>query len=131
MKIVIADDHPQIRASLRRVLELKEGIEVVGEAANGAEAVDVVERLGPDVVVMDLNMPVMDGIEATALISEQHPSVRVVAFTSVTDGGVLADALKAGAAGYILKGDPPEDFVDALRRAARGERVQSPPHLDE
>ena len=124
--VVIADDHPFVRHGLRTYLETLDDMDVAGEAANGAEAVELVERLLPDVVLMDLVMPELDGIGAIRRIREVAPSTRVIALTSFADDEKVFPAIKAGAAGYLLKDVRPADLADAVRKASRGEALLAP-----
>jgi signal transduction histidine kinase len=121
MRVLLVDDHAPIRRGLRQTLELRSEFEVVGEGANGAEAVDRVDELHPDVVLMDMNMPVMNGVEATRAIKERHPDVQVLALTAFGEMNLVAAMVKAGAAGYLLKGGTSEELVDALTAVARGQ----------
>jgi two-component system, NarL family, response regulator LiaR len=124
IKVVIVDDHQIVRQGLRTFLELQEDIEVVGEATNGAEAVDLVGGVTPDVVLMDLLMPVMDGITATRKIGELGAQARVIVLTSFAEDDQIFPAIEAGAVSYLLKDVSPDDLVAAVRAAHRGE-----PHL--
>ncbi len=126
IQILITDDHEVVRRGLRGFLELDPELEVVGEAANGKEAVDMSRTLRPDVVLMDLLMPVMDGIEATREIRSQMPEVEVVALTSVLEDASVTGAIRAGAIGYLLKTTDADELCDALRAAASG-KVQLAP----
>lgn len=121
VRVLLVDDHTVVRKGLRLAFGLEGDLEVVGEAANGREALDLVESLKPDVVVMDLLMPVMDGVEATRALRASHPEVEVVALTSVLEDRMVVDVVEAGAAGYMLKESRPDDLFDAVRAAARGE----------
>lgn len=121
VRVLLVDDHTVVRKGLRLAFGLEDDLEVVGEAANGREALDLVESLKPDVVVMDLLMPVMDGVEATRALRASHPEVEVVALTSVLEDRMVVDVVEAGAAGYMLKESRPDDLFDAVRAAARGE----------
>jgi len=103
------------------VLSLEDDLEVVGEAANGQEAVQLVAQLKPDVVLMDLLMPVMNGVQAIRQLSREHPDVEVVALTSVLEDGLVVDAIDAGASGYLLKDTGPDVLGEAIRAAYRGE----------
>ncbi len=125
IRVLIVDDHGVVRRGLRGFLELLDEIDIVGEAENGAEAVGAVSRLLPDVVLMDLQMPEMDGIQATAAIRREHPDVAVVALTSFIEEHKVAAALDAGASGYLLKDAEADEVASAIRRAAGGEM-----HLD-
>jgi DNA-binding NarL/FixJ family response regulator len=125
MKILIADDHALFRDSLRSLLEAH-GLEVVGEAKNGREACELARRLQPDVVLMDLSMPEVDGLAATRLISAELPAVKVVVLTASDDDAKLFEAIKAGAQGYLLKNLDSEDFFALLERTERGEPALTP-----
>ena len=131
VRVLIVDDHAVVRQGLRTFLELQDGapagdpsalpIEVVGEAANGVEAVDLACRLKPDVVLLDLVMPVMDGIEATAKIVANSPRSRVIILTSFGEEDKVFPAIRAGAQGYLLKDIAPDDLVRAVRAAYLGQ----------
>jgi len=121
IRVLLVDDHTVVRRGLRLVFELEEDLEVVGEAADGHEALARVAELLPDVVVMDLLMPGMNGVEATRAIRAAHPEVEVVALTSVLEDRLVVDAVEAGAAGYLLKETRPDELFEAVRAAARGE----------
>ena len=121
IRLLLVDDHTVVRQGLKMVLSLEPDLLVVGEAANGQEAVAQVPALKPDVVLMDLLMPVMDGVKAIREIKKGHPDVEVVALTSVLEDRLVIDAVEAGAAGYLLKETGPEGLIDAIRAAARGE----------
>jgi DNA-binding NarL/FixJ family response regulator len=122
---VVADDHDLFRRGLRELLE-ENGLEVVGEASNGRLAVELGERLHPDVVVMDLQMPVVSGIEATRLLAESAPDVRVIVLTVLADETSVIDAVVAGATGYLLKDASVEQILSGIDAASRGEAVISP-----
>ncbi len=121
IRILLVDDHTVVRRGLRLAFDLEEDLEVVGEAANGQEALAKVEELKPDVVVMDLLMPVMNGVDATRAIRRDHPDVEVVALTSVLEDRLVIDVVEAGASGYMLKETRPDELFEAVRAAARGE----------
>lgn len=121
IRVVIADDQALFREGLRTLLSTRPEVEVVGEAANGAESLSLVERLQPDVVLMDLRMPVMDGIVATARLRDRWPAIPVLVLTTFDDDASLFGALRAGAAGYLLKDVSSETLMAALTAAARGE----------
>src|SRR5437773_7123699 len=125
MRILIADDHPLFRDGLRSLLEAR-GIDVVGEARNGREAVEQTKRLRPDVVLMDLNMPELGGLEATRLISAELPDVKVVVLTASEDDANLFEAIKSGAQGYIFKNLDSNEFFGLLECVARGEPALTP-----
>jgi DNA-binding NarL/FixJ family response regulator len=121
IRVLLADDHRVVRRGLRGFFELLDDIEVVGEAEDGRQAVELVEALGPDVVLMDLLMPVMDGIVATAEIKARFPETEVVALTSFIEEDRVTAALEAGATGYLLKDADADDVAIAIRRAHAGE----------
>jgi DNA-binding NarL/FixJ family response regulator len=123
LRIVVADDHPVYRDGLALLLGSVAGLEVVGTAADGAEAVAVVREQLPDVVVMDVQMPVLDGIEATRRIAAEVPSVGVVVLTMSEDDGTVFAAVRAGARGYLLKGADQEEVVRAITTVASGGAV--------
>src|SRR5579864_6958465 len=125
MKILIADDHALFRDSLRSLLEAH-GLEVVGEAKNGREACELAKRLQPDVVLMDLSMPGVDGLAATRQISAELPTVKVVVLTASDDDAKLFEAIKSGAQGYLLKNLDAEEFFSLLERTERGEPALTP-----
>ena len=102
IRVLVVDDHAVVRAGLRGLLELQDGIEVVGDAENGAEGVEAAARLRPDVILMDLVMPELDGVSAMRLLRERLPETRVIVLTSFLDDDKLLPALRAGAAGYLL-----------------------------
>ena len=120
IRILITDDHGVVRQGLRMFLSLDPEMEVVGEAANGQEALALARDLKPDVVLMDLLMPVMDGIEATRAIRSELPEVEVIALTSVLDDGSVTGAVRAGALGYLLKDTDSEELRRAIKAAAEG-----------
>jgi DNA-binding NarL/FixJ family response regulator len=120
-RIVIADDQALFREGLRTLLSTRSDMDVVGEAANGDEAVALVEALRPNVVLMDLRMPKVDGVQATARIRERWPEIPVLVLTTFDDDANLFGALKAGAAGYLLKDVSSETLISAIQAAARGE----------
>ena len=126
IRILLADDHPVVRDGLRGMLAGEADFEVVGEAASGAEAVLVTERQRPDVVLMDLQMPEMDGATATAEIATRFPGTRVLVLTTYDTDADILRAVEAGATGYLLKDTPRERLFPAIRAAARGETVLAP-----
>lgn len=121
IRLVLVDDHRVVRQGLKAFLATETDIEVVGEATNGREAVEVVGNLQPDVVLMDLVMPELDGIGATAAIKERWPGVDVIAMTSFIEDEKVFGAMRAGAGGYVLKDADPDEVVKAIRSAAAGE----------
>ncbi len=126
IRIVLADDHSVVRQGLRMFLALDPELEVVGEAANGAEAVQAAHTLRPDVMLMDLLMPVMDGIAATAAIRKEVPDVEVIALTSVLEDEKVLGAVRAGAIGYLLKDTESDELCHAIKAAAAGQVQLSP-----
>jgi DNA-binding NarL/FixJ family response regulator len=126
IRLLIADDHPVVRDGLRGMLASEPDFEVVGEAASGAEAVRLVEREGPDVVLMDLQMPDVDGVAATTEIVARFPRTRVLVLTTYDTDADILRAVEAGATGYLLKDTPRERLFPAIRSAARGETVLAP-----
>jgi DNA-binding NarL/FixJ family response regulator len=126
IRIVIADDHSVVRQGLRMFLSLDPELEIVGEATNGVEAVDRVRKLKPDVVLMDIIMPQMDGIAATEIIRRESPEVEVVALTSVLEDAAVVGAIKAGAIGYLLKDTQADELCKAIKAAAAGQVQLSP-----
>ncbi|MCC7372465.1 MAG: response regulator transcription factor [Chloroflexi bacterium] len=126
IRVLLVDDHAVVRKGLRALFEQEAGIEVAGEAANGEEAVRMVERLRPDVVLLDLEMPVMGGVEAAQRISALLPEAKIVVLTSHAAEEDVFPALKAGATGYLLKHSAPDDVLRAIQQAHRGETALHP-----
>ncbi|WP_432933742.1 response regulator [Microbispora sp. CA-135349] len=126
IRVVVADDQALVRAGVRMMLEAAGDVEVCGEAADGAEAVRLAERHRPDVVLMDLRMPRVDGLEATRRILAAQPSARIVVLTTFAEDENLYAALGAGALGFLVKDDPPARMVESVRRAATGEAPLAP-----
>ena len=125
VRLLLADDHRMLREGLRRSM-VDEGFDVVGEADNGEEAVRLAAELSPDVVLMDVSMPQMDGVEATKVIRAAQPDIRVIMLTMHADSDVLADAIRAGASGYLVKDCSTDEVADAVRMAANGDTALSP-----
>src|SRR5213596_4402379 len=125
VRVLIVDDHDLFRSGLRNLLE-DEGVQIVGEAAAGQEALKIVRELAPDVVVMDLNMPGMGGVEATRHITTIAPLTRVVMLTISEEDSDVMDAILAGACGYLLKDSSIQDLMSGIRAASRGESLISP-----
>jgi DNA-binding NarL/FixJ family response regulator len=126
IRVLIVDDHAVVREGLRTFLDLQDGIEVVGEAGDGEQAVDEAERLRPDVVLVDLVMPKLDGVQTMRALRERVPSARAVVLTSYLDDERLLPAIRAGAAGYLLKNVQPQELARAVRTAAAGEALIDP-----
>jgi len=126
IRVLLAEDHGLVRAGLERLLATADDVEVVGSAADGAEAVELAAETRPDVVLMDLSMPNVDGIEATRQIVAAGGEAQVVVLTSVTDRERILAALDAGAIGYLLKDAEPDELIGGIRSAARGESPLSP-----
>jgi len=126
LRIVVVDDHAVMRAGVVALLAAESGIEVVAEAANGREAVELVERLAPDLALIDLRMPVLDGVAATAEIVARDNGARVLILTTYETDADIERAVEAGAVGYLLKDTTREQLVDAIHAAARGETVLAP-----
>jgi DNA-binding NarL/FixJ family response regulator len=126
IRVLVADDHAVVREGLRVFLELQEGIEVVGEAGDGEEALALAEHLRPDVVLMDLVMPRRDGVAAMRELRRRLPDTRVIALTSFLDDERLLPAIQAGAAGYLLKDIEPSELARAVRAAKAGEAILDP-----
>ena len=125
-RVLLVDDHAMVRRGLREFLALFEDIEVVGEAADGREALTATESLRPDVVVMDLNLPRLDGVEATRELRKARPEVEVVALTGTVEEERVMAAIEAGAAGFLLKDADPDDVAAAIRAARNGEMYLAP-----
>ncbi len=127
IRVMLVDDQPMMRAGLRMVLEATDGVTVVAEASHGEDAVTLVEGARPDVVLMDVQMPVMDGITATKLItSRAELNIKVVILTTFDRDDYLFEALSAGASGFLLKNAPPEEIIEAVRVVAAGDALLAP-----
>ncbi len=126
IRVLIADDHLIIREGLRLILETEDGIELAGEAADGAEAVRLAGELQPDVVLMDLRMPGMDGLTAIERLRAEQPQVAVVILTTYNEDDLMVRGLRAGARGYLLKDTDRQTLLNAIRAAARGELLLKP-----
>jgi DNA-binding NarL/FixJ family response regulator len=120
-RLLVVDDHAFMRADIKAIVGMDGALEVVGEAQDGQEALALCRELGPDLILMDVSMPRMDGIEATRKIKAEFPLTSVLILTAHADHRLLTDAVKAGAAGYVLKGEHPDHLLDAVRAVRRGE----------
>jgi DNA-binding NarL/FixJ family response regulator len=126
IRVLVADDQSMVRAGFRMLLGGEEEIEVVAEAANGLEAVEKADRFAPNVVLMDIRMPELDGLEATRRILAADPTARVLILTTFDLDEYVYEALRAGASGFVLKDDPPEQLIAAIRTVAAGDALLSP-----
>jgi DNA-binding NarL/FixJ family response regulator len=126
VRVLVVDDQALMRAGIRGILETAVDLEVVGEAADGQQAVDLVDQLLPDVVCMDVQMPGMDGLRATEIVVAQHPEVAVLVLTTFDGDEYLFGALRAGASGFIVKNARPESIIDAVRVLASGDALLAP-----
>ncbi len=126
VRVLIADDQALIRAGFSKLLEAESDIDVVGEAVDGAEAIEAVRRLGPDLVLMDIRMPKMDGLEATRRILKSTANTRVLILTTYDLDEYVYEALKAGASGFLLKDSPPEQLIAAIHVVAGGDALLAP-----
>ncbi|MFE0554366.1 response regulator [Paenibacillus sp. NPDC058910] len=121
IRLLIADDHAMVRRGLQVFLATQPDIEMVGEAANGEETLETAKHLNPDVVLMDLNMPILNGIDTTAQLKKEQPHIKVIVLTSFIDYDHVLPAIRAGARGYLLKDIEPEELVAAIRRVYEGQ----------
>lgn len=126
IKVLLVDDQELIRQSLSFVMSKQEDIEMVGTAANGCEALELVEEKQPDVVLLDIRMPEMDGVECTRRIKQEFPGIKVIILTTFDDDDYVFDALRYGASGYLLKGVSVDGLTNAVREAARGGSIIAP-----
>jgi len=126
ISVMLVDDHDLIRYGLRRLLEDQSGIEVVEEASSGEESLDKVRQVKPDVILMDINMPGIGGFEATSRLSKTHPECKVIVLTVHSEGPLPKRILEAGAVGYLTKGCPVEEMVEAIQRVHAGQRYIAP-----
>lgn len=127
IRVLVVDDHPVVRDGLEGILAAAEDLQVVGTAADGLEALEAVARLSPDVVLMDLRMPRLDGASATERLRRDHPEVHVLVLTTYETDADIVRAVEAGATGYLLKDTPTAQLTQAVRAASRGETVLAPP----
>lgn len=126
VRVLIADDHPVVREGLRTILGFQEGIEVVGEASDGLEAVDLAQKLLPEVVLMDIRMSKLNGVEATRRIKAHNPEIGVIVLTNYDDDRYVFEGVEAGASGYLLKDISFDELSEAIHRVARGESLMAP-----
>jgi len=126
IRVLIADDHPIVREGLRTILGFQEGIEVVGEASDGLEAVDLAQKLLPEVVLMDIRMSKLNGVEATRRIKAHNPQIGVIVLTNYDDDRYVFEGVEAGASGYLLKDISSDELSEAIHRVARGESLMAP-----
>jgi DNA-binding NarL/FixJ family response regulator len=130
LRVIIVDDHPIVRDGLRSLLSSIDDIELVGEAGTGEEAITLVDATKPDVVIMDIEMPGMGGIEATRVLAAHHPAIPILALTMYGQDEFVFAALRAGARGYLLKGAQQQDLLGAVRAVAQGQAVFGPDVAD-
>lgn len=123
IKILLVDDHPMVRLGVKTFLSTQPDLEIIGEAENGIEAVEKAKTLDPDIILMDLIMPIMDGVEATKLILEHDPNKQIIIVTSFLEDEKIYPAIKNGASGYILKTTPPLEIAEVIRKTYNGTRV--------
>ena len=126
IRVLLVDDQALFREGLEILLSIHNDIEVVGQASHGQEAVEVAAKIQPDVVLMDVRMPILDGVRATGLLKETHPHCKVIVLTTFDDDEYIFDALRMGAVGYMLKDIASEQLVEAIRATARGESILEP-----
>jgi DNA-binding NarL/FixJ family response regulator len=126
IRLLIVDDHAVVRQGLRMYLGMDSDFEIIGEGMNGEQAIQLVEQLQPDVVLMDLLMPAMDGVTAIGIIKRQHPDIEIIALTSVLEDNAVVGAIRAGAIGYLLKDTDMPELVTAIKAAAEGQVQLSP-----
>ncbi len=126
IRLVLADDQQLVRAALAALLDLEDDLEVVGQAGRGDELIEVVRRLEPDVALVDIEMPALDGLSAAAVLTQEVPGTRLLMLTTFGRPGYLRRAMESGALGFVVKDAPADQLVDAVRRVARGERVVDP-----
>jgi NarL family two-component system response regulator YdfI len=126
IRVLITDDHLIVREGLRLILETTEGVDIVGEASDGAECLRLVPELQPDVILMDLQMPRMDGITAIGHLRREHPEIAIVILTTFNEDDLMIRGLQAGARGYLLKDTSRENLLDTIQAAAKGETLLKP-----
>lgn len=126
IRILIADDHSITRSGLKTILSVYDDLSLVGEAKNGVEAIDMCNKVNPDIVLMDLDMPVMDGVTAIIKIRKKYPDIKIIALTSFVDKQLVRDALNAGAISYIIKNISPNELTDVIRDSFYGKTTLAP-----
>jgi DNA-binding NarL/FixJ family response regulator len=126
ISVLLVDDQALVRSGFKLIIDAQEDMEVVGEAADGRAAIEEAARLHPDVVLMDVRMPEVDGIAATGSIVGERPEARVLVLTTFDEDSIVYDAMKAGASGFLLKSAPPAQFIDAVRTVAAGDALLAP-----
>ncbi|HEY3344471.1 MAG TPA: response regulator transcription factor [Anaerolineaceae bacterium] len=122
IRVVLADDHPVMRAGIRSLLTAKKDIQVVGEASNGLEAIDLVRKLNPDVLVLDIEMPILDGIETARMLRKSGTSTCILVLSSYAEKDYIRLVLEQGVSGYLIKDEAPGRIVEAVRRVASGDK---------
>lgn len=126
IRILLADDHALIRDGLKKILSMESGLKIIGEAANGKEAVEMAREMLPHIILMDINMPVMNGIEAAKLIKSNHPGIGIIALTIHDDDEYVSELIKSGVSGYTLKDINSEELIQTIRKVYDGESVFHP-----
>ena len=126
IRVLVADDQPLMRTAYDMTLRTEEDVELVGEAGDGSEAVELARRLHPDVILMDIRMPVLDGVEATRVLCAEDPAIKVLILTTFDIDEYVVEALRAGASGFLLKDVRPVELVEAIRIVARGDALLAP-----
>lgn len=126
MDIIIVDDQQIVREGLKMILSLREEINIVGEASNGEHLLDLLKQIRPEIILMDIRMPVMDGIEATKLVKERYPDIKVIILTTFNDSEYIFTGLKSGADGYILKDSDSQEIIDSIKTACEGNILLNP-----
>jgi DNA-binding NarL/FixJ family response regulator len=126
IRVLVADDQPLMRTAYEMTLRTEDDLELVGAAGDGSEAIELARRLRPDVILMDVRMPVLDGVEATRVLGAEDPSIRVLILTTFDVDEYVVEALRAGASGFLLKDVRPDELVEAIRIVARGDALLAP-----